>query len=221
MKQVQLQSGNLLMFEHVSHIYRIGPDWATGENVPGLHEVMERHGIIEPMNDAVRPWVERGKRVHDAVEQFWNGTYDENSVWGKSPESAYLRSYFAFLDAHLEFSNPLTVEEPAASEEAWLATIPDQKHTGNRVLQIKTGKPNAKVHAVQLALEGLLAFPSAAGFERWAVYLDPVLYADSGGFKLYQYTDDESLQVALEIMKFRMTIRRYMTTRRKPMKAVS
>lgn len=219
MKTLQLPSGNLLMFEGDIHSYRIGTEWESGENLPGSHEFMESLGIVEPMNDAMLPWVERGQRVHEATELYDIGEFDFDCEWAKSPEFKYLEGWQNFLASHPEFvvASKEDVEAlvGATSEQVWLATIVDRRYADNRILQIKTGKP-AKYHPVQLSIEGLLAFPTAANFQRWAVYL-----ADDGSWKLKQYDDAESLSVAFQAMKARIEVRKYMATRRKPVRAVS
>lgn len=228
MKEIELPSGNFLMFLELPatetteevHEYRVGLEWNTAERVPGSHEIMHRHGLIEPMNEAMRRWVERGKNVHLAIEQYWDGTYDEEGPWAKSEQGEWLECYKRFLVKHPEFASPLTVERPAGSEEYWAATIPDQTHEGFRLLQVKSGHVNAKVHAPQLAIEGLLAFPSASGFERWALYLDPKLYRETDGFKLIEYVDDESMGMVTDWFAASRSTRTYMTTRRKPTKAI-
>jgi hypothetical protein len=215
MKQVQLPSGLMLMFREEEHVYRIGTDWNTAENAPGTHEVMERYGIIEPMNEWARPWVERGQRVHLATEQYDLGEFDPDCAWAKSPEGKYIEGYAAFQKAHPEFAKPEGVEQLVGSEPYWMATLADRTFDAFRLLQLKTGQP-AKYHPVQLALEGFLAFPSAAHFDRYAVYL-----ADDGSFKLKLYGDDESLDVARQILKTRQTVRKFSATRRKPTKAIT
>lgn len=220
MKELQLPSGNFLMFDEIGHTYRIGTEWGCAERVPGLHEVLERADIIDPPNPEAKPWMERGKRVHDAIEQWWNGTFDESSTWAKSPERAYLDIYVdRFLEKFPEFTCPLTVEQLAGSEESWVATLPDQTHPGHRLLQIKTGHQRAKEHGPQLVLEGLLAFPDAAHFEPYALYIDPKVYADSGGFKLVHYEDEPSMGIIKSLMLQRREVRSYRTTRRKPTRA--
>jgi hypothetical protein len=213
-KELQLPSGNFLMFREVEHEYRIGTDWESGKRCPGSHEVMERAEIIEPMNEAMRPWVERGSRVHTATELDDLDQLSYSSDWVLSSELGYLIGYRQFKRDHPEFASPLTVEQLAGSEDYWCATIPDRTFDDFRLLQIKTGQP-AKNHPVQLAIEGLLAFPSAGAFDRYALYLAP-----DSSYALKLYDDQESLDVATTIMRARYTVRKFMTTRRKPVKAI-
>jgi hypothetical protein len=215
MKELHLPSGNLLMFEELSHTYRIGPDWESGKRCPGSHEVMERAEIIEPMNDFARPYVERGKRVHTATELDDLGEFDPDGAWAKSPEMAYLTAYRKFKAEHPEFSAPDKIEELVGSEDYWAATIVDRAfNDGFRILQIKTGQP-AKYHAVQLAIEGLLAYPSAGVIERFVVYLAP-----DASFTLKQLDDQESMDVALSVLGARMKVRKFLATRAKRKQSV-
>lgn len=229
MKELELPSGNFLMFLEIPesesapeiHEYRIGLEWNTAERVWGSHELMERNGLIEPMNEAMRRWVNRGKRFHTAVEQYWEGTFDYESEWAKSEERAYLDIYVEkFLAKYPEFATPVTVEGLAGSEDYGVATMPDQTHPGFRVMQLKSGHVNAKIHSVQLAIEGFLAFPSALHFERWALYIDPKLYASTDGFKLVQYEDSASVDMVADWFTARKSTVKYQNTRRKPTKAV-
>lgn len=226
MKTLTLPSGLLLMFEEDIHAYRIGTDWDSGEPVPGSHEFMERMEIVEPMNDAMLPWVERGQRVHKGTELHDLYRFFPNSppapeylAWRASPEGKYLTGWINFLDRHPEFvvnwHGDVEALVGELSEYYWLSTIVDRRYDDFRILQIKTGQP-AKYHPVQLAIEGLLAFPGASQFERWAVYL-----ADDGSWTLKKYDDDESLSVALRALKARCEVRKYLTTRRKPVRAFS
>lgn len=221
MKEITLPSGSTLRFiddllsdGERDHRYELVTEDRTLA-VPGIHEVMVRYEVCEPPNDHMKPWMELGTRVHTATELDDCGEFDEECGWAKSGEIAYLHGWRKFKAEHPEFGPPLKVEGLVGSDEAMIATVVDRIYDGGKVLQVKTGNPNAKVHAVQLALEGLLALPSAAFVERWAVYLD-----GDGEYDLKQYVDNESMDAALDIFRCRRSIRKYMTTRRKPTRSV-
>lgn len=220
-KRLDFPSGAMLQFleddELGIHRYEYwGADATTGpdELFDGTHAAMESARICKPPDEWVFKWLARGRRVHKATE-FYDLDQPVSKLWMDSTEGVYLEGWKKFRAAHPEFCSPQGVEELKASEDAGVATVVDRWYQDARILQIKTGSPNAKVHAVQLAIEGLLTFPSASEFTRWCVYLD-----DAGGFTLKKYEDEESLGVAMDIMRSRRSARKYMTTRRKPTKAV-
>lgn len=215
MKEITLPSGGIIRFIPEPHHYEYwGEEDTAPQEIPGLHKVMEQYEVTKPMEPWAEKWVERGRRVHEATERYDLGL-EVSAAWLESAEGIYLKGYQKFQAEHPEFAKPSRVEFLTGSDDYWMATVVDRDFDGSRILEVKTGQPNPKVHAVQLALQGLLCTPSAVAFERWAIYLD-----DHGDYDLRHYEDDESMDLALRICKARQSVRKYMTTRRKPTKTV-
>lgn len=224
MKEITLPSGSLLRFiddlrddGEREHRYELWTEMATEpEELDGIHAVMVQNKITDPPGEWVKPYIDRGLRVHSATERHDLGL-PIDPAWLASPERVYLDSYVKFIKAHPEFSCDASgIECLRGSEDAGMATVVDRIPADRIcILQIKTGQPNPKVHAVQMAFEGLMAFRSSTDFMRYAVYL-----TDDGEAKLMKYEDDESMDVAVKIMAARIATRRYMTTRRKATKRV-
>lgn len=218
MKEITFPSGSLLQFHEEPHEYHLWTEMATEpELIDGIHAVMVQNKVTKPPDEWVRAWIERGKRVHAATERYDLGL-PIDPAWIASDEHPYLEDWRKFKKEHPEFDAPPEgVECLKGDEEAGMATVVDRLPGGNRILQVKTGEPNPKVHAVQMAFEGLLALPSAAHFECFAVYLkgdgNPIL-------KQYEVFEDGTADLAMKIMSARRAVRKYMTTRRKPTKAV-
>ena len=219
-KEITLPSGALLRFLEEPHEYELWTESAVEPDLlDGIHSVMVQNKITKPLEEWARPYVERGSRVHKATERYDLGL-PIDPAWLASDEARYLEDWKKFLAEHPEFSvtDRGLVESLVGSEEAGMASVVDRQYREPKILQVKTGEPNAKVHAVQMAFEGLMALMSASHFQCFAVYLK-----GDGDPKLREYDvfNDGSLAVAQDIMRARMTTRKYMSKRRKPVKVTT
>jgi hypothetical protein len=179
MQTVTLATGETLIFYEVEHLYLI-----DGKPCPGTHSLMERHGIVKPLDQWGAPYADRGKRV-----DFYTQAWDEDDLDREDVDS----SERGYLDAWIQFKEKYGVTAKSiqllvGSAQLWYATTLDRvivmsELVGKIVLNIKTGN-RYKSHPIQSHLEGLL-YPDAERVQM--VYLAP-----DGSYDLQDYTDDDA-----------------------------
>lgn len=208
MNSIILSTGETLIFDEAAHAYTI-----DGESCPGTHALMERHGIVKPMNQYSAPYAMRGSRVDVMTSLDDEGDLDEASVDGS--ERGYLDAWRLFKKEHgVEI---LSIQQLVGSAYYWFATSIDRVAMIGDMkvnINIKTGHQYPKPHAIQCHLEGLL-HPA----ERFlAVYLDP-----AGTYEIVDYSSaewNEAAETALDIAKANGSAHRYMKARKRTKKAV-
>lgn len=205
MQTVTLATGETLTFSEAEHLYL-----CDGKPMPGTHSLMERHGIVKPLDQWGAPYAERGKRIH-FITQAW----DENDLDLEDVDSTDR----PFLEGWIRFSEEYKVkwegiEALRGSANYWAATVIDRiglvlsKHS---VVNIKTTTDLKNVeryhraHAVQLAIEAILEGTP----DMLAVYLDPF-----GGHFVKFFTEDRDYKMACSILQTNGMAHSYMTTRR-------
>lgn len=206
MQSVKLATGETLAFDEAAHLYTI-----DGSPCPGTHALMERHGIVKPLDQWGAPYAERGKRIHLLTQLDDENDLDETSI--QDLDRPYLEAWRRFSK-----ENAVTwtgIEQLVGNAGLWYATIIDRIGTvaGREcIVNIKTGNVYHKPHAVQLALEGILTMADRL----CAVYL-----SEAGEFEVKWYEDDEAVAVARSIAQANGYARKYMATRkaRKTVKA--
>lgn len=204
MQSVTLATGEVLEYDPTPHLYTI-----SSEPCPGTHALMERHGIVKPLDQWGAPYAERGKRV-----DFYTQAWDEDDLEREDVDSTE-RGY---LDAWIQFKGEHSVsikgiQTLVGSAQYWYATTIDRVCIVDGILTAlnqKTGK-TYKSHPIQAHLEGLL-YPDA----EWVmmVYLAP-----DGTYDLQDYTDDDSARkTATAIAQANGIAHSYMATRRQSKK---
>lgn len=206
METVTLSTGETLTFNADSHSYDI-----DGVACPGTHSLMERHGIVKPLDQWGAPYAERGKRV-DVYTEWWDkDDLDRDDV--DSTERGYLDAWIDFKREHYATINIGNIQLLVGSAQYWYATTIDRIGMVDlklTALNIKTGN-RYKSHPIQSHLEGIL-YPEAE--KVMMVYLAP-----DGTYDLQDYTDDDSARkTATAIAQANGMAKHYMSTRRKRVK---
>jgi len=154
MDSLTLPSGRVLVYDPGRHRYEI-----DGIAVPGTTSLMRRHGLIEDRIDAsTRLAMDRGARVHEALEFDATGDLDESGEWAQtSGEMGYVE---AARQARRELGLEVaSAEQLVGSDRWWYATKVDvsgvRAGRNKTLVNWKTG--GAMPHyPVQLHLEALL-----------------------------------------------------------------
>jgi len=180
MQTATLATGETLIFYEVEHLYLI-----DGKPCPGTHSLMERHGIVKPLDQWGAPYAERGRRV-----DFYTQTWDEDDLDREdvdSSERGYLDAWIQFkADSKVGIAVGGAIQLLVGSAQLWYATTIDRiarVDSALTVLNIKTGN-HYKSHPIQSHLEGLL-YQDAERVQM--VYLAP-----DGSYDLQDYTDDDA-----------------------------
>ncbi len=211
MQTIKLETGETLAFDEAVHLYTI-----DGVACPGTHALMERHGIVKPLDAFAAPYAERGKRIHLLTQYDDENDLDESSV--ESLDRPYLEAWRRFRKTSgFKFTG---VEQLVGSANYWAATLVDRPAIldgAEYVINIKTIsnlddiEKSHKKHAVQLAIEAILY-----GAEHMVgVYLDP-----HGEYADKKFNDDAAYNLAGSILQANGAAHKYMATRRKVTKAM-
>lgn len=204
MQSVKLETGETLTFSAEGHFYEI-----DGKPCPGTHSLMERFGIVKPMNGFTAPYAARGTRVDVMTAYDDEGDLDESSV--DSTERGYLEAWRKFKrEREVDI---VAVQKLVGSSQYWYATTLDRLAVVDdraSAVNVKTGGVYLKPHAIQAHLEWLL-YPDA---ERVVyVYLSPL-----GTYHLEWYSADEyseAQKTASVIAQANGMAHSYMTARKK------